>query len=198
MSLRLPFRFAALISALVVTLMVVLGASVTGLAQDFDMEAVERGRVVYDVSAGGIGCTTCHAPFALGNIGPDIRGMSARDIADSLDSIPDMAFISLSDADLDDLATYLGWLGAHQPVTIRMTGAAFARPEVALKTGVPVQLIFQNGDAAAYELTSELWEDAVAVPSRGDAAVVLTPAAAGSFAVACEGCSAGLTINVAD
>jgi hypothetical protein len=196
MSLRLPFRFVALISALGVTLLILL-ATLTGAAQDFDMEAVERGRVVYDVSAGGVGCTTCHAPFALGDIGPDIRGMSARDIADSLDSIPDMSFIALSDADLDDLATYLGWLGAHEPVTVRMTGGAFARPEVALKAGVPVQLIFQNGDAVAYELTSELWDDAVAVPSRGDAAVVLTPAA-GSFAVACDGCSAGLTLNVTD
>jgi hypothetical protein len=198
MPLRLPLRLVALISTLAVTLMIVLGASVTGLAQDFDMEVVERGRVVYDVSAGGVGCAMCHAPFALGDIGPDVRGMSARDISDALGSIPDMAFISLSDADLADLATYLGWLGAHEPVTIRMASGAFRNPELALKTGVPVQLIFQNGDAAEYALTSELWEDAVAVPSRGDAAVVLTPAAAGSFAVACEGCSAGLTINVAD
>jgi hypothetical protein len=198
MTLRLPNRLVALIAALATTLLIVVGASVTGLAQDFDMEVVERGRVVYDVSAGGVGCAMCHAPFALGDIGPDIRGMSARDIGDALGSIPDMSFISLSDADLADLATYLGWLGAHQPVKIRMASGAFRNPEVALKTGVPVQLIFQNGDAAEYALTSELWEDAVAVPSRGDAAVVLTPAAAGSFAVACEGCSAGLTIDVAD
>lgn len=198
MPMRLPFRLVAVIATLGVTLMVVFGASVTGLAQDFDMEVVERGRVVYDVSAGGVGCAMCHAPFALGDIGPEIRGMTAREISDALGSIPDMSFISLSDADLADLATYLGWLGAHQPVTIRVASGAFPNPEVGLKTGVPVQLIFQNGDAAEYELTSELWEDAVAVPSRGDVAVVLTPAAAGSFAVACEGCSAGLTINVAD
>jgi hypothetical protein len=198
MTLRLPFRLVALIATLGVTLLVVLGASVTGFAQDFDMEVVERGRVVYDVSAGGVGCAMCHAPFALGDIGPEIRGMSAREISDALGSIPDMSFISLSDADLADLATYLGWLGAHHPVKVRMASGAFPNPEIALKTGVPVQLIFQNGDAAEYALTSELWEDAVAVPSRGDAAVVLTPAAAGSFAVACEGCSAGLTIDVAD
>jgi hypothetical protein len=175
----------------------VLGASVTGLAQDFDMEAVERGRVVYDVSAGGVGCAMCHAPFALGDIGPDIRGMSARDIGDALGSIPDMSFISCP------MPTSPTW---HLPRLARRPRARhdphgqrrLPEPRVALKTGVPVQLIFQNGDAAEYALTSELWEDAVAVPSRGDAAVVLTPAAAGSFAVACEGCSAGLTINVAD
>jgi hypothetical protein len=198
MPLRPSFRPAVLVATLGVTLLIVFGASVTGIAQDFDMEVVERGRVVYDVTAGGVGCAMCHAPFALGDIGPDIRGMSAREIGDALGSIPDMSFISLSDADLADLATYLGWLGAHQPVKVRMASGAFRTPEVALKTGVPVQLIFQNGDAAEYALTSELWDDAVAVPSRGDAAVVLTPAAAGSFAVACEGCSAGLTINVTD
>jgi hypothetical protein len=198
MPLRRASRFfAPLLTTLGAVLVIALGSLVTGAAQDFDMEVVERGRVVFDVSAGGVGCAMCHAPFALGDLGPDIRGMAARDIGDALGSIPDMAFISLSDADLADLATYLGWLGAHEPVSIRMTGGAFAQPEVALKTGVPVQLIFENGDAAEYALTSELWEDAVAVPSRAAAAVVLTPAA-GSFAVACEGCSAGLTINVTD
>lgn len=67
MPMRLPFRLVAVIATLGVTLMVVFGASVTGLAQDFDMEVVERGRVVYDVSAGGVGCAMCHAPFALGD-----------------------------------------------------------------------------------------------------------------------------------
>jgi hypothetical protein len=197
----MPARRATRIRALLTTLGVAsafaLGAFATVVAQEFDMEAVERGRVVFDVSAGGTGCVICHAPFALGDIGPDVRGFSARDVQDALGSIPDMSYISLSDADLNHVAAYLAYLGAHEPVSVRMTGGAFAQPELALKAGVPVQLIFENGDAAAYALSSELWEDALAVASRGAAAVVLTPVA-GLYAVACEGCSAGLTINVTD
>jgi hypothetical protein len=184
--------------AIAAVLLLALGAAVTTGAQDFDLEAVERGRVVYEVSAGGVGCMMCHAPFATGDLGPDIRGMSARDVNDALGLIPDMAFISLSDKDLDDVGAYLGWLGYFTPRLVEMTGGAFKAPEVAVKVGVPVQLIFENADAAEYALTSELWADAVAVPNKGVAAVELTPAATGSFAVACEGCSAGLTINVVD
>jgi len=184
--------------ALAAVLLLALGAAVTTGAQSFDLEAVERGRVVYEVSAGGVGCMMCHAPFATGDLGPDVRGMSARDVNDALGLIPDMAFISLSDKDLDDVGAYLEWLGHYTPRLVEMTGGAFKTPEISVKVGAPVQLIFENADAATYALTSELWADAVAVPNKGVVAVELTPAATGSFTVACEGCSAGLTINVVD
>jgi mono/diheme cytochrome c family protein len=178
-------RTAPAIATLGLSLLLALGAaSTTTGAQSFDMEAVERGRVVYDVSAGGVGCAMCHAPFATGDIGPDVRGMTAADVGDALGNIPDMEFISLSDADLDAVGAYLEWLGFHTPQLVGLTGGAFKTPEISVKVGVPVQLIFENGDAADYALTSDLWTDAVAVPNKGVAAVELTPEATGSFAVA--------------
>jgi len=187
--------------ALAVALLLALGAAPSTGAQAFDMEAVERGRLVYDVTAGGVGCAMCHAPFATGDIGPDIRGMTARDVSDSLDLIPDMSFIALSDADLEDVGAFLGWLGAYTPQLVGMTGGAFRSPEVSVKVGVPVQLIFDSADRGAeYVLSSDLWAEPVTVPSAGAGAAEMTPEAAGSFVVTCEGCADGatLTINVTD
>ena len=76
-------------------------------------DLVALGEELFQRTAGGIGCQACHGKDALGDVGPMILGKSAETIKVQLDFNPNMAFIILTDEEVDAIAAYLGVLQAE-------------------------------------------------------------------------------------
>lgn len=77
----------------------------------------DQGKLLFEVTAGGLGCAFCHgldgrgkAEFAT----PPNRGATEELIWDALQTRPQMSFITLTDQELKAVSTYLQWL-ATQP-----------------------------------------------------------------------------------
>ena len=70
-----------------------------------------KGEEIYQKTAGGIGCKTCHGTDGKGipNTAPDIREASAEDIRRALGGDA-MSFISMTDEDIEAVATYTKYL----------------------------------------------------------------------------------------
>jgi len=81
-------------------------------------DPIARGELIFQKTAGGVGCQACHGPDARGNVGPDIRGKSEGEISNALASVEQMQFIMLntplSKEDIAAVAAYLKKL-ADQP-----------------------------------------------------------------------------------
>ena len=73
-----------------------------------------KGEEIYQKTAGGIGCKTCHGTDGKGipNTAPDIREASAEDIRRSLGGDA-MNFIFLTEEELEAVAAYLKYLGSQ-------------------------------------------------------------------------------------
>ena len=75
---------------------------------------VTRGKVIYQQTAGGIGCAACHANDAMGDIGPEIIGNTAEEISYALRTAEEMEFIKLTEQEIADVATHLQYLKSQQ------------------------------------------------------------------------------------
>lgn len=95
---------AALLAALTL-------APVAARAEDatLDPEAA-AGKVIFEETAGDVGCKTCHGMDALGDVGPNIRGKDSVAILRQLKTNPNMKFIKLTKQEVDQVATYLRYL----------------------------------------------------------------------------------------
>lgn len=65
------------------------------------------GKVIFEETAGGVGCVACHGDSGQGGTGPDIRGRDAVVILDQLRTNEQMEFIQLSPKEVDQVAAYL-------------------------------------------------------------------------------------------
>ena len=72
--------------------------------------AAYPGMKIFLETAGGVGCASCHREDASGDVGPNIQGRTAADIREALASVENMDFIELTDKEIDEVATYLGYL----------------------------------------------------------------------------------------
>lgn len=74
-------------------------------------EPVARGELIYQKTAGGVGCQLCHGVDGRGSTGPDVRAAPADRIANALASVEPMRFITtttpLGREDVEALAAYL-------------------------------------------------------------------------------------------
>lgn len=68
------------------------------------------GKVIFEETAGGVGCAACHGVDAKGAEGPDIRGRDPAAILEQLQVNDSMAFIELTPEQLDQVAAYLRYL----------------------------------------------------------------------------------------
>jgi len=86
-------------------------ATVAAQAQDaaLDPEAA-AGKVIFEETAGDVGCKTCHGMDALGDVGPNIRGKDSVAILKQLKTNDNMKFIKLTKKEVDQVATYLRYL----------------------------------------------------------------------------------------
>ena len=82
-----------------------------------DDHLLALGQRTFDETAGGIGCAYCHRADATGNpaLGsPDIRGVTADQILDALETRAQMTFITLTDEEVRAVAAYLRTIGNQQ------------------------------------------------------------------------------------
>lgn len=70
----------------------------------------EAGRKIFEETAGGVGCASCHGTTAEGDIGPDIRGRNSTDILEQLRVNDQMKFINLTQEEVDQVSAYLSYL----------------------------------------------------------------------------------------
>ena len=74
-------------------------------------EFVDQGKLIFQETAGGVGCQYCHGQDASGLSGPDIRAKTADDIRNALaGGVPDMGFFTLTDQEIEAVAAYLASL----------------------------------------------------------------------------------------
>lgn len=75
-----------------------------------------EGKLVFEKTAGGVGCAFCHGPDGkgVGQAGqgaPDIRGRNEVQVRNALTGgVPLMSFIKLSDKEIDAVVAYLQYL----------------------------------------------------------------------------------------
>lgn len=69
-----------------------------------------KGKVIFEETAGGVGCASCHGETAQGDVGPNIQGRDALAILDQLNTNEAMQFIALSEEERDQVAAYLRYL----------------------------------------------------------------------------------------
>jgi len=73
-------------------------------------DPVAQGEQIFQKTAGGVGCASCHGPEARGLIGPNIRGKTASQISSALGHVDAMLFIKLTSEQIEAVAAYLATL----------------------------------------------------------------------------------------
>lgn len=74
------------------------------------------GKVIFEETAGDVGCAACHRPDATGDVGPNIQGRTAADIRAALNGgVEDMQFIELTEDEIQQVAEYLAYLLEASP-----------------------------------------------------------------------------------
>lgn len=70
-------------------------------------DLVAKGEQIFQKTAGGVGCASCHGIEATGMVGPNIRSRTAGQIASALQSVGAMSFMKLSAEEVEAVAAYL-------------------------------------------------------------------------------------------
>lgn len=68
------------------------------------------GKRIFEETAGGVGCASCHLEDGTGDVGPNIQGRTAKEIREALGRVEKMAMIELTETEIDQVAEYLGIL----------------------------------------------------------------------------------------
>ncbi len=80
-------------------------------------EQIAAGKILYEKTASGVGCALCHGIDGKGDplyAAPSNRGATADQILDAIETRPQMAFLVLSNDEVQAIAAYLKVL-AEQP-----------------------------------------------------------------------------------
>jgi mono/diheme cytochrome c family protein len=156
-------------------------------------EMIAAGRLLYEQTAGGMGCAACHGNFGLGDLGMGsyVRGIGEQTVRDSLESVEAMASLSLSDEEIGAVTAYLQWLGTLVPATTFFRRGTFTPSEIRVTAGKTVQLIITNSDRSEHHFTNPpLGIEDFVVPARNTLDVVFTvPTTESSFSLSCLECS---------
>jgi mono/diheme cytochrome c family protein len=98
-------RRVATLTTAVCAAVSVFGFTVAATAQD---NLVDAGKVIFEETAGDVGCAYCHAADASGDVGPNIQGMDVDTIRNAVHGgIAEMEFFDLTDDEIDQVAAYL-------------------------------------------------------------------------------------------
>ena len=85
-------------------------ASELAVDPEADVDLIADGKLLFDKTAGGLGCAYCHQADAKGDLeigSPDIRGVTESQIIDALITRVQMTFLDLSDYEVSAVAAYL-------------------------------------------------------------------------------------------
>jgi cytochrome c553 len=178
--------------------------SVQSGSDEFNEEVVMAGRLLFEETAGGIGCAACHAHFALGDsfIAPNVRGVSKNRIEGALEAVEEMEFLidELSSEDIDAIAEYLRFLATLVPAKSVTRRGVFTPDILEVPANDQVQLIINNLNRSVCTLSSgdSIFQD-TEIQGRTEADIIWTsPLDPGeSFQVSClEEPESILTISV--
>lgn len=77
-------------------------------------DLLAQGKVIYQETAGGVGCALCHGREARGTgTAPDIRGVESIQIREAVKyGVPAMSFIELSQEEIESVGAYIQQLSA--------------------------------------------------------------------------------------
>lgn len=86
----------------------ILALAVPVIAQADDLTPEQAaGKVIFEETAGGIGCAACHGMDAGGDVGPPIAGQSFDTIKLQFSVNPNMQFFELTDEEITQVVAYL-------------------------------------------------------------------------------------------
>lgn len=89
----------------------VLSVAVPAMAEAPTLDPVAAaGKIIFEETAGGVGCKECHGMNAEGDVGPNIVGQDAVAILAQLQTNENMGFIELTEEEIDQVAAYLRYL----------------------------------------------------------------------------------------
>ncbi len=89
----------------------------TGDSEPSSEEQIAQGKLLFEKTAGGVGCALCHGMDAMGDPAqgaPSNLGADWESIEQALYDRPQMSFISLSRDEVKAIAAYLRWLEEQQ------------------------------------------------------------------------------------
>lgn len=163
---------------------------------------IEKGRQVF-LTAADIGCAACHGKYAEGDvgIGPYNRGVGQETIRGALDSIGEMEFLSLTDAEISQIAAYYAYLGELQLFKTLVKRGRFIPNEISVFPGTSIQLVLNNASRSPRTFVADgIGIDELKVSARSDQDIVWTvPEDEGVFTLRCTDCrlkNEVFTINV--
>jgi mono/diheme cytochrome c family protein len=106
---RHTVRIAAFVAACAATLGLALQPAAGGEPKLYPLAA--KGKLIFDETAGDIGCAACHGMDAQGDgAAPDIRKADEAQIKDGLEHTGDMRGFGLTPVDIRAVAAYLAYL----------------------------------------------------------------------------------------
>jgi mono/diheme cytochrome c family protein/plastocyanin len=129
----------------------------------WDLEALTLGKLLYEETAGGVGCAYCHGLDGLGEgtagvEAPNVVGAQEAALRSSLaGAVPLMGFIKLTESEFAAVLLYLKFLKDPDPtlfdgaatvvtptVNIYMTEEGFEPSSVTIEAGQRVRLVLRN------------------------------------------------------
>lgn len=174
-----------------------------GVGQGLSPIEIAKGREIFEFTAGGVGCASCHSHFALGDIaiGPNIRGVTEDTIHSALENVELMSFLNgkVTDEDIHAVATYLQYLDTLTYAKTVRKNNAFDPTELTFPINTNAELIIENDDRTPCTFASLDWHltEKVISGASADDFIFLTPGQPGSFTGSCkENPEATVTIKI--
>ena len=84
-----------------------------GGGEESQADLIAEGKVIFEDTAGGVGCAICHGLDGKGDPGfaaPPNRGATMDQVLDALATRPQMSFIEMSDDEVKAVVAYLKYL----------------------------------------------------------------------------------------
>lgn len=76
-------------------------------------DVLAQGKLIFEETAGGIGCATCHGMDGSGDMAPANAGADESMVREALNGVEDMSMIKLKHNEIAAVTAYLKYLGEH-------------------------------------------------------------------------------------
>jgi len=124
---------------------------------ELDPDKVAKGRIVFEKTAGDVGCAVCHGNFGMGDLAtaPNVRGVDEVRIRGALEGAEEMEFLInvLTAEDIENLSQYLQFLAQFTPVEFQRRRGVFTEELIVVPPNTEIQLIVNNIDRSECTFT---------------------------------------------
>ncbi len=120
-------------------------------------DLIAQGRMIFEETAGGVGCAACHGHFGMGDlqVGPNNRGASEERIRKGFATRDQMAFLRLTEEEIRAVAAFLQYLGNLFPVKVAIKDSRFEPDRVTVPENRQIQFIIDNKESEACKFSSK-------------------------------------------